>query len=105
MEVGRSRNRHIMARMPEGRVAEYQGSRKIAVEKKLLRTVKIGQDGVEQTSALDESGFEIAPFRGWDEERDRIQTPRAIGAQWIPVDIVGNAVFPDSLACYLPAVG
>ena len=94
-----------MAGMPECRVAEYQGSRKIAVEKELLRTVKVGQDGVEQASALDEAGFEVAPFRWWDEERDRVQTPRAIRAQWISVNVVGNAVFPDPLASNLPTMG
>ena len=91
--------------MPESRIAEDQGSGEITVEKQLLRTVKVGQDGVEQTSALDEAGFKVAPFRGRDEQRNGVQAPRTIGAQRIAVDIVGNAVFADSLAGDLPAVG
>ncbi len=78
---------------------------KISVQQQLLGAVKVGQNGVEQARALDQAGFEVAPFRGRDEQRDRIQAPRAIGAQRIAIDVVGDAVFPDSLAGDLPAMG
>ena len=94
-----------MAGVPEGRITEDQGGGEIAIEKQLLRAVEVGQDGVEQTSALDQAGFQVAPFGGRDQEWDSVQTPGAIGAQRIAVDVVGNAVFTDSLAGDLPAVG
>ena len=104
VEISRPGDRNVMAGAPESRVAEDQRGRKISVQQQLLGTVKIGQNGVEQAGALDQAGFEIAPFRRRDKQRDRIQAPRAIGAQGIAIDVVADAVFPDTLACDLPAM-
>ena len=104
VEVGGPGDRNVMAGAPESRIAEDQRGRKIPIQQQLLWTVKIGQDGVEQAGALDQARFEIAPFRRRDKQRDRIQAPRAVGAQRIAIDVVADAVFPDTLACDLPAM-
>ena len=105
VEVVGPGNGDVMAGAPEGRVAEYQGGGKISVQEQLLRAVEIGKDGVQQARALDQAGFQVAPFRGRDEQRNGIQTPRAVGSQGIAIDVVGDAVFADALARDLPAVG
>ena len=94
-----------MAGAPEGRVAKYQRGGKIPIQEQVLGTVQIGKDGVEQAGTLDQARLQIAPFRSWDEQRDRVQTPRAVSAEGIAIDVVADAVFPDTLACGLPAVG
>ncbi len=94
-----------MAGAPEGGIAEHQGRGKIAIQEQLLGTVKIGQDGIEQARALDQAGFQVAPFRRRDQQRNRIQAPGAVGSQRIAVDVVADPVFPNTLPRYLPAVG
>src|SRR5271163_459579 len=105
MSGGGRGNRTAMAGAPKGRVAKYQRGGKIPVQQQLLGAVKIGKNGIEQTGTLDQSRFQIAPFRSWNEQRDRIQAPRAVSAQGIAIDVVADPVFPDTLACDLPAVG
>ena len=70
-----------------------------------MRAVKVRQDVVQQVRALDQAGFERIPLGGRNEERNRIQIPRAVHAERIAVDIVGDAVFANSLPGDLPAAG
>ena len=70
-----------------------------------MRAVKVRQDVVQQMRALYQARFKFAPFRRRNEERDGIQIPRAVHAERIAVDIVGNAIFPNSLAGDSPAAG
>src|ERR1039457_6223872 len=58
-----------------------------------------------QTRALYQARFECIPLRRRNQERDGIQIPRAVHSERIAVDIVGNAVFPNSLPGDLPAAG
>ena len=94
-----------MAGAPKSRVGEYQGGGEIAVQEQLLRPIEIGKNDVQQARPLDEARFQIAPLRSRDQERNRVQTPRPVGSQRIAIDVVADAVFPDPLPRYLPAVG
>ncbi len=105
VEVSRPRNRNVMAGTPKSRVGEYQGGGQITVQEQLLRPIEIGKNDVQQARPLDEARFQVAPLRSRDQERNRVQTPRAVGTQRIAIDIVADAVFPDPLPRYLPAVG
>ena len=75
----------------------------MAAAQQLLRAVKIGQYPVQKARPLDQAGFEFAPFGGRNQERDGIQIPRAVHAQRIAVNVVGDAVFADALPRGFPA--
>ena len=77
----------------------------MAAAQQFLRAVEVGENPVQQARALDEAGFEFAPFRRRNQQRDGIQIPRAVHAQRIAVDVVGDAVFANSLPRGLPAAG
>ena len=77
----------------------------MAAAKQFLRAVKIRQDAVQKMRALYQAGFERSPLRRRNQEGDGIQIPGAVHAERIAVDIVSNAVFPNSLAGDLPAAG
>src|ERR1700730_4620761 len=94
-----------MTRPPEAGVREYQSRWNQAAAKQLLWAVKIGQNEVQQSSTLDQSCFHLAPFRRRDHKGNGIQSPRPIHSQRIAINIVRNAVFPNSLPCRFPAAG
>src|SRR5208283_6078499 len=100
-----NRRGHAVARPPESRVSEYQRRREKAAAEQLLRAVKIRKDIVQETRALYQARLEFIPFRRRNQERDGIQTPRAVHSKRIAVDIVRNTVFPNSLSGDLPAAG
>ena len=99
------RRGQAVTRAPESGIGEHQGRREMAAAQQLLRAVKIRQNLVQQMRALYQAGFQRAPLRRRNQERDGIQTPRAVHSERIAIDIVGNAVFPNSLAGDLPTAG
>ncbi len=98
-----NRRGHAVTRPPESGVGEYQRGGKKAAAKQLLGAVKVRQDVVQQTRALYQARFDLIPFRRRNQERDGIQIPRAVHSERIAVDIVGDAVFPNSLPGDPPA--
>src|ERR1700730_7629819 len=92
-----------MTRPPEPRVREYQSRWNQAPAKQLLRAVQIGQNEVEQPSALDQACFQLAPFRRRDHKGNGIQIPRPIHSKRLAIDFVRDSVLPNSLPCRLPA--
>src|ERR1700753_2923739 len=95
---------NVMTGAHKSRIAEDQGGGQIAVQQKLLRTIEVSQNGIEQTCTLNEPGFEIITlFRG-NEQWNGIQAPGAIHPERIAVHVVTNAVVPDAAAGNLPAM-
>src|ERR1700691_2620546 len=92
-----------MAWSPEARIRKHQRRRDQAAMKQPLRPVQIGEDQVEKPSALDQPRFELAPFRRRDYQGNRVEIPGSIHSQWIAIDVVGNAVFPNTMLRRLPA--
>ena len=96
---------HTVTRPPESGVGENQRRREKAAAEQLLRAVEIRKDAVQEMRALYQARLEFIPLRRRNQERDGIQIPRAVHSERIAIDIVGNAVFPNSLSGDLPAAG
>ena len=77
----------------------------MAAVQQFLGAIEIGQNPVEKLGALDEAGFEAAPFGSGDQDRDGVEIPRAVHPQRVAVDVVGNAVLANALTGGLPAAG
>jgi hypothetical protein len=69
----------------------------------LARSVQVGKDRVQQRRALLQGGFNSAPFAMVDDQRHRVQRPRAIGGRRIAIHIVGDAVVMEQPTAFLPA--
>ena len=102
MQVSLARNVYSVARPPESRVPKYQSRGNQAPVKQLLRTVKIGQNQVQQPGPLNQTFLELAPFRRRDDQRDGIQIPRPIHPQGIAVDVVGDSVLTNAVLGRFP---
>ena len=57
--------------------------------------VAVGENLVQQRRALDQAGFERAPFVRRDDERNRVELPRTLHAARVAIDVVGDALFVD----------
>ena len=84
-----------MARAQKIRLREHQRRRKPARADEFLRAVAVGENAVQQRRALDQAGFERAPFVRRDDERNRVELPRAFHAARVAINIVGDALFVD----------
>ena len=91
------------------RVAEEQlGGQHAAADRPSL-AVQVGEDGVEQPGALHQAGFQYAPVRGRQDQRQCVEVPRAwhrgavaVGDRVaVRIDLnVGDAVVVDELTHY-----
>ena len=79
-------------------VTEGQLRRDQTFGEQALRTVEVAEQGIEQSRALHDTLLNPAPLVLGDDQRQRIQCPRPIGALRIGVDVVGNAVLDDQAA-------
>ena len=86
-------------------MAENQVGRQQAVAQQALRSVKVGQDCVEQGRTLPHRGLNCGPFAMVQEHRHRVERPRPVGALRIAVNIVSDAVLMDQAATFLPSAG
>ena len=77
------------------RLGENQRRRKPARTDEFLRAVAVGENFVQQRGALDQTGFERAPFVRRDDERNRVELPRTFHAARVAIDVVGDALLVD----------
>ncbi len=76
------------------RIAGDQSGGQPAVERQRSRAVGVRQDSLEQFGALDQSGFQLPPLAGLDDQRDVAQRPRPLDAGCIfinPIEHPGIA--------------
>ena len=66
---------HDLARPEEVPVGVDQHRRHQVLREQRLRTVEIGQDGIEQAGTLNDTGLELGPFVGRHHEGQRIECP------------------------------
>ncbi len=92
IEVQVSRVRvDAVAGAEEGRIGEQQRRRDQAIAQKLLRAVGVGENGVEQTRALDERRLEGAPFGAGKDEGDKVDLPAFSRRGRVGKDVVRDA--------------
>ncbi len=92
VQPGASRGHHAMRRPEEIGMTEGQFGRHHAFGNQPLRTIQIGEQGIQHARALRHALFDLAPLRGTDHQRQRVQGPGAVGALGVGVHIVGDAV-------------
>jgi len=69
--------------------------RQQAFGKQLLLAVEVGQNGIEQGCPLRDRSRDFGPLFCRDDQRQRVERPRPVGAAGIGVDVVGDPVFLD----------
>ena len=93
------------------RVGEQQLSRQDTAGQRDARAIKVGQHGVEQPGALQQTGFQRVPIRRGDHQRQRVEAPRPRLRRAVPVrdDVavsidldVRDAVVVDRTAYHRP---
>ena len=114
-------DRQQMQPNPLGRVCAMQGSQKTGIcqgqagrqhplAKQPLRTVEIGQNGIQQPGALGNRGFQPRPFRGGQHQRQRVEAPGSRSRSGIFIDRVADADLTDQAfrfhghLCQMPRV-
>lgn len=73
-----------------------QRGRQQTFGEELLLAIEIGQHGIEQGGTLGDCRRYLGPFVGRDNQRQRIERPRPVGAVRIGIDVVGDAIFLDA---------
>ncbi len=76
---------------------------KTPLRHQVLRAVEIFEDEVQQLRALNDAGFEEAPFIGGDEKGNDVDLPRPVGSEGIAVDVVGDSVLANAALGAAPA--
>ena len=84
-----------LRRAEKAAVAEDHGRRNGAALQQRLRAVDVAEDAVEQVGALGDAGLDRIPFVGRQEQRQRVDFPRAVGSHGVVVDVVGDALLAD----------
>ena len=97
------RHRKSVARSQETRLREHQLRGEVPLAQQALRSVEIGEHAVEQRGALRDGGLDRAPLANREQQRKRIELPRAIHAERVAVDVVGDAVLSDQPIGLTPA--
>ena len=82
---------------------ENQRRRQQPLGQQRLRTVDVGQNGVEQRGALGHGRAQRLPLLGGDDLGQQIQLPRPRGALRIGIDVIGDAVGRDRIAHFARA--
>jgi hypothetical protein len=85
-------------------VAVDQRRRQRAVLEQLLRAIEVAEHGVEQARALGDRAGELLPLGRRQDQGQRIDLPRPVGALRIGIDVVGDAVLEDAPAHVIDAV-
>ena len=75
MQVQAAARLKPMTRAKELRIAQHNGSGELSVVEQRLRPIEVGEDGIEQASALNQSHFQRSPFIRIDQDRHEIQVP------------------------------
>lgn len=73
-----------------------QCRRQGSVPEQGLFAVEVAQYRVEQAGALLYGAGQFLPFVGAENQRQRIEFPRSVGAFGICIDVVGDAVLEDA---------
>ena len=76
-------------------VAEHHRRRDRAAAQQILRAVDVLEHAVEQLGALRDAGLDLGPLGGCDQERQRVDFPRPVGALGVGIHVVGDAVLAD----------
>ena len=93
-----------MTRSQKIRLPKNHRGRKPTRTDQVLRAVAVHKDFVQQRRALDQSGFERAPFFRCDDKRNGIKLPRTFHPARIAIDIVSDALFVnESLTSFVAA--
>ena len=80
----------------EAVLAIDQRRRQQPLGEQALFAIEVGEHRVHQCCALGDRGGDFGPLVGCDDQRQRVERPRAIGALGIGIDVVGDAVFLDA---------
>ncbi len=70
--------------------------REVSTHKQRLRSIKILENQAKKSCTLNNSLFNIAPLVGSNQERNNIDFPWPVCAERIAVDVVGDAILPDT---------
>ena len=82
------------------RVSLYQCGWQKAFFQQLLWAVHIGHHFFQQTHPLHDAGLNFLPALRFNQQREQIERPGALGATFIGIDVVSNTVVPDlALQC------
>jgi hypothetical protein len=87
------------------RVAEDDRRWQVPLTKQALRTVQVGEDGVQQAGALDQSVFQHAPLVRIDQDRYEIEIPWPFRAAGRRIGRVRQAVLVQQPPGKPPALG
>jgi hypothetical protein len=74
----------------------------LTLQHQALLAVAVREHGVEQARALHEARLEAAPVLRRDQQRQRVEAPRALGRIALPVDVVGEPVLVEDPLDALP---
>ncbi len=103
MKINFARYGNINAGAQKTFVAEDEFGRQKIVAQQLARPVEVGKNRVQQRRALLQCGFDSAPFAMVDDQRHRVQGPRAIGGRGVAINVVGDAVVMQQTTPLMPA--
>ena len=91
MHIGAVRRIEADHRLAVGRVAQHQFARHDAVGQDLPVVVDVVQEQVQRAHALDDAGFQRAPFLGGDHARDQVERQDAVDRGGVGIDGEGDA--------------
>ena len=77
------------------RMSAHQRRRQQAFGQQLLRAVHVGHHAVEHAHALQDACLDLRPAFGRNDQRKKVERPRALRPVGIGVDVVGDAVVAD----------
>ena len=95
---------HAVARAKKSAIGLEQCWGNNAFVEKLLGSVDIGEDEVEQAGPLNEAASQFRPFVGSDDQGERAEFPVALGAAAIAEHVVSDAVFAEETADIFSAI-
>ena len=91
MHIGAVRRIEADHRLAVGRVAQHQFARHDAVLQDLPVVIDVVQEQVQRAHALDDAGFQRAPFLRGDHARDQVERQDAVDRGGVGIDGEGDA--------------
>ena len=82
----------------ESRIGMQQGGREQSPLQQVLRAVDVGQNEIQQSGPLNESGFHPFPFRRVDEQGENIKIPDPFGAFAFAGEVIGDSMLTEQLS-------